>query len=262
MELIFCFDLFAQRPNLLINSKSQMHTILGLIISFITYIIFILILLYELQEVIYKQNPYIITNKFDSMIYNSSLTFNKEYFKLILVPDNPELLEYFKLNGTFQFNYKENGILKNLQKKLIYSKCEAQDLDEDYKAYFNEYNINIETAVCIGNLYSDSYENITNFDLELDIVFRECNTAFDTGCKANPALYEQIKIGTLSVSYQTLYKSHILNVFDNDKPFISHIKTSSLMLLSLQNKEKLHTILTLMNYGLMKTILLIKIQIK
>jgi hypothetical protein len=234
-ECILYFDLFAQKPDLLINKKTQMRTILGLIISFITYIIFLLILLYELQEVIYKQNPNIITNKFDSMTYNSSFRFNNDTFKLVLVPDKIELLTYFKLDGTFLITYLENGAIKKSKNRLSFSKCEAEELDEGYKDYFKKNDVDEETVVCIRNLYSDAYENITNFDINLEIEFRQCMW-YDEGCQQNETIYEQVSEGRLKVTYQSLFKWRILNVFDNAKPFYSYIKSSELKLFSTETQ--------------------------
>jgi hypothetical protein len=90
-DLFLSFDLFGQNPNLLINHKSQMKTNLGLFVSILAYILFIFILYNELQEVIYKSNPHIITNKFHSDFYNSSITLNEDTFKLILTQEKMEL---------------------------------------------------------------------------------------------------------------------------------------------------------------------------
>jgi hypothetical protein len=133
MDVLFNFDLFSQNPNLLINQKSKMRTCLGLMISLLIYILFILIFLYELKEVIYKQNPNIITNKLTSEYYNSSITFNENTFKLVLVNHDEKLSKYFKLYGQLYLSSKELSV--SVQKNFDFTKCEPEELDDDYKDY-------------------------------------------------------------------------------------------------------------------------------
>jgi hypothetical protein len=88
MDYIINLDLFGQKPGLFINRKAQMRTYIGLLLSLLTYILFILIILYESQEVLYKQNPNIITNTFEAGIYKSPIHFNNNTFRFILAERN------------------------------------------------------------------------------------------------------------------------------------------------------------------------------
>jgi hypothetical protein len=226
MDFIFCLDLFGDYPRLRINEKPQMRTCLGLIVSLLTYILFILILLYELQEVIHKQNPNIITNKFDSEFYPGSFPFNENTFKLILAPNDEILAKYFKLDGSLIYQIDEQIIT---MKKLTFSKCETEELDEDYKNHFKKKNVT-KTPLCLRNLYSNEYENLApKFNLLIYINFKECSE-YDETCTYNQTIYDEIRGGKYTFGYSSYFKNYMLNVFNNDKPFFSHIKEDNFKL--------------------------------
>jgi hypothetical protein len=227
MDVLFNFDLFGQNPNLLINQKSKMRTYLSLIISLLTYILFIFIFLYELQEVIYKQNPNIITTKLESEYYNSSITFNENTFMLILVNHNEKLSKYFKLYGQLYLSSKELSV--GVQKTFNFSKCESEQLDDDYKDYLGRAFAGEVTTLCPRNLYFKEYENITNFGFLLSINLRECSQ-IDNDCTYNQTIYNEIRRGKYLFEYTSLHKSNKINVFKHDKPFYSHIFESRLLL--------------------------------
>jgi hypothetical protein len=231
MDYIFCLDLFGQTPKLLINQKAQMRTYFGLFISLLTYTLFILIFLYELQEVIYKQNPNVITNKFNSQFYNSSITFNENTFKLIIAQDNDELSKYFKLQGTLLLRYRgKKGKYILIDKKLSFTECKPEEIDNDYKQYFKERLPNNVKALCPRGLYSKEFENITNFTYFINIDLRECRPS-EEDCTYNKTIYDDIRRGDYSIKkYYSLFKSQVLNVFDNSKPFYPNIQTSTLNL--------------------------------
>jgi hypothetical protein len=227
MDYIIYLDLFGQKPGLFINRKAQMRTYIGLLLSLLTYILFILIFLYELQEMLYKQNPNIITNTFDAETYKSSIRFNNNTFRFIVAEVNDERTQYFKLEGYLMLSYYKIDRLIQISKFFSFSKCEPSEVDEDYKVWFNTfYN---DTALCPRNLYSPEIENITNFEFHLKITLRECMD-HDSSCTVNKTLYDEMRKGKNEFGYNSLIKANHLNVFENDKPFYSKVKISTLFL--------------------------------
>jgi hypothetical protein len=227
MDCIFYLDLFGQKPELFINKKTIMRTYLGLLISLLTYILFILIFLYELQDVVYKQNPNIMINNFDAETYKSSITFNNNTFRFIVAESNDERTKYFKLEGNMAFSYHKSDELIHISKPFNFSKCESHELGEDYNGWFNKNNNS--TALCPRNLYSSEFENITNFEFYLIITLREC-MGNESGCIVNKTIYDEIKEEEKTYLYTSLFKSMSLNVFENDKPFYSKSQISDLSL--------------------------------
>jgi hypothetical protein len=220
LDYAIYLDLFGENSKLLINQKTKMRSHLGLLVSFFTYIIFLLILVYELQEVIYKETPNIIVNKFDSLFYNSTTSFNENAFKLVLVQDNDDLAKYFTLRGFLIIVQRENNKIQ-MFKELTFSKCKAEELDDDFISRLKNQNLFYnKTTLCPKNLYSKDYEDLTNAYVIVRVELLECRPDISE-CVYNQSLYDEMTKGDISpFTYYYFFKSYMLNVFDSDKLLI------------------------------------------
>jgi hypothetical protein len=225
LDYAIYLDLFGENSKLLINQKTKMRSYLGLLVSFFTYIIFILILSYELQEVIYKQTPNIIVNEFDSMFYNSTISFNENAFKLVLVQDIDDLAKYFTFRGYFVITHRVNNKPIQKFKKFNFSKCNDEELDIDFKSLLKDQKMfNNKTTLCPRNLYSKEYEDLTNTYVVVRVDL-ECKPEL-SDCIHNQTIYDGMRKGKIRpFSYFNLFRTYMQNVFDSsDKPLIPKIK--------------------------------------
>jgi hypothetical protein len=65
-----------------------------------------------------------------------------------------ELSKYFIIKGYFLFGYKDNGKYKSIEKWFSFSKCELEEIDNDFKYFLRSEEKESVTTLCPRNLYS------------------------------------------------------------------------------------------------------------
>jgi hypothetical protein len=153
------------------------------------------------------------------LFYNSTTSFN-ESVKFALAHDNDDLAKYFTLRGFLIIIQRENTKVQ-IVKEFAFSKCNAEELDDDFKFHLNDKNLYYnKTTLCPKNLYSKDYENLTNAYVIVRVELSECRPEI-SGCVYNQSIYDGMTKGYISpFTYYYFFKSYMLNVFDSDKPFI------------------------------------------
>jgi hypothetical protein len=86
------------------------------------------------------------------------------------------------------------------------------------------------TALCPRELYPKDLENIINFRMGISLTLMECQPKYGVDCKYNATVYDEIKRGDYGFMYTSYFKASTLNIFNNQKPFISNIVEEYLLL--------------------------------
>jgi hypothetical protein len=74
------------------------------------------------------------------------------------------------------------------------------------------------------------YEDLTNAHVVVSVELLECQPGL-SDCIYNQILYDGVRKGKIRhFPYYNLFRSHVLNVFDSDKPLISKIEFKNIFL--------------------------------
>jgi hypothetical protein len=253
---LLMFDMYHEQVKLKINGRGEMRTFLGLFMSFLTFLIWILIFYIELYEVIVKEKPNISTNKINSQFYNQSISFNPNTIKFFLRKnrDDKYLSKYFKLESNlFLSEYndpKKNSKFSfvNHNKPFDFIECDSNEIPEVAKGYLTD---DSQVLLCPRNFNLDDFAQINRFDFALTFAIRKC-FPYETDCSFDDEVFDKFKDGTLTANYQLLFYNPYINFFSHDHPFEDEFNVYDL---SPQPQSRIHTLflktkelVTLSNY--------------
>jgi hypothetical protein len=211
-NLISILDLYGKRVSLYTKSSTKATTCVGFIFTIISFLLFCLILYFELYEVFKREHPNVISSKHHDnstlSITNNTMNFfiniNKDFEK-----DN--FLQYFHIESYVRFE----GIGSLLS--ISYENC--TEIDKSYlQNFFTNFEFPIGTNICPRINYKE-IENLESFHgFNIFFYIYECSIS-DKDCIADSDLYNRIRKGDFSINSVLKFVNNQIDMTNYENPY-------------------------------------------
>jgi hypothetical protein len=200
LDFLSNIDIYGPHAKFYINNKSKFSSYLSIILSIITYIIFSLVLYFQMEDHIFKTNPIISLIKEDARRHHVPFNFtndflksyftgrhlfryNQKFFSHLNIKANLEIYFWYKGNLTTAFrkietnicsegevNYFKSlpGFVNNDNNPFLCTKGKDLETLNDFLYDYFEVVFNIDFGLCSPEdtncIYDEKFNNILRFD--------------------------------------------------------------------------------------------------
>jgi hypothetical protein len=217
-KLINTLDLYGKQASLYTKSSSKATTCVGFTFTIISFILFSLILYFELYEVFKREHPNVIFYKQNKHSKDSTLSISNNSLNFFITLhknfEKDNFLSYFHIDSAIQYE----GI--DSPARIFYENCNDED-KLHFQNFINNFEFPNATNICPRINYNKT-ENVKNGFNLLFYIF-ECGTGY-RDCIVDADLNRRIRKEEFNIKAELNFFNNQIDMTNYESPYISNIK--------------------------------------